>query len=111
MLYANGLFTNRRSFVSLGAKLYLSGDDWAAQKIRVRRRDKFVCQIGKHHLDDADSPLSNPDHIVKKSNGGDDSLLTFARSADIATARGTQRKNEIHARSEQASRTSRKGIQ
>lgn len=72
LLFKNGLFQDRKSFVSLDTKLFLAGDDWTAQKVRVWKRDKYTCQIGKHPLDD--SAIADPDHIVKKSKGGDDSL-------------------------------------
>jgi len=70
-LFAIGLLSDKESFVSIDSDLYLHGTDWEAQKARVWLRDKGKCQLCKKSCYDG---IADPDHIVKRSKGGDDSL-------------------------------------
>ena len=77
LLFKNGLFLDRRSFVSLNANephLYLKGDDMSAQRIRVLRRDKTVCQKCRKQLTSGDGEAH---HKIHRGKGGFDDLANL----------------------------------
>jgi hypothetical protein len=76
LLYENGLFLDKRSFISLGAEphLYLKGPDMQAQHDRVMKRDKHRCQIcERSYWSDFGGSLE-VDHIIPKGRGGSDDI-------------------------------------
>ena len=77
LLYENGIFLDRRSFVSLNANephLFLKGDDMIVQRQRVWQRDKGFCRSCKRkgvrkYLSPLESELH---HIQHRGKGGSD---------------------------------------
>lgn len=83
-LHDVGLLTDKGSFRGLPTErypngpLHLEGADWLRQKQLIWKRDKGRCQlcrkpIYEDHFSE-EFGLGDPDHIVKRSEGGDDSL-------------------------------------
>ena len=66
-----GLLVDEGSFVSTDGRLFLRGKDWERQKENVWFRDKGKCQLCGRPCYDG---IADPDHIVKRSKRGDDSL-------------------------------------
>jgi len=73
-MVAIGWHTDPASFVSREGKLLLHGDDWERMKQRVWLRDKGKCKLCKKSCWDGESAIADPDHIVKRSDGGGDEL-------------------------------------
>ena len=69
-------FHCKRSFISTDGGEFLAGRDWLERKEEVTRRDHYRCQKCN------DTYFLDPHHIIKKGDGGDDSLanlLTLCR--------------------------------